>query len=504
MISKSLGVHRMNNIIVLPLIMPIITGILLVFLREQIKLQRIISLMTLLFVAGASAVLLQGVYTNGIMRLDFSGWAPPYGILFVADSFAVMLVLTASIVTAICLIYAFSTIGHRHEHMFFYPFVMFLVAGVNGSFLTGDIFNLFVCFEVMLLASYALIALGGEKLQLRESLKYVLINVVASWMFLVALAYLYGTVKTLNMAHIAQRVAEVGQDPLLTVVALIFLLVFALKAGLLLFFWLPGAYSVPPTAVQAIFAALLTKVGIYALFRTFTLMFPFQADVTHTIIGIMAGLTIIAGCLGALAGRDVRTIATYNVIIGVGFILVALSIGTEQAMAGAVYYLIHDMVAKALLFLIIGTMVLLTGETIVKNMNGLIRNYPLFGWLYFLVMCALVGIPPLSGFIGKVLIGQGAIETGSYVLLVLSFGSSIIVLYSLLRIFLASFFGETTISEEDKKPIPRGALVSFILLAICIVALGVGAEGIAKYVNDAAHTLMNPSVYIDAILTTDP
>ena len=494
----------MNNLIVLPLIVPIITGILLVFLREQIQLQRIISLVTTVFVTFVSVVLLQHVHTDGIIRLDFSGWAPPFGILFVADSFSLLLVLTSSIVTAICLIYAFSTIGRNFERMYFYPFVMFLIAGVNGSFLTGDIFNLFVCFEVMLLASYALITLGGEKVQLREALKYVLINVIASWMFLVALAYLYGTLKTLNMAHIAQRVAEVGQDPLLTLVALIFLLVFALKAGLLLFFWLPGAYSVPPTAIQAIFSALLTKVGIYSLFRTFTLMFPLQPGVTHTIIGIMAGLTIVAGCIGALSGRDVRTIASYNVIIGVGFILSALAIGNEQAMAGAVYYLIHDILAKALLFLLVGTMVLLTGEIVVKKMNGLIRNYPLFGWIYFLMMCALVGIPPLSGFIGKVLIGQGAIESSSYVLLALGFGSSVIVLYSLLRIFLASFFGETSISKEDKKLIPRGALLSFVLLAICIGALGVGAESIASYVNDAARTLMNPSIYIDAILTTTP
>lgn len=490
----------MNNMIVLPLIMPIITAIFLVFLRDYIILQRIVSLVTMVFVVVVSIILLQEVQLEGILKIDFSGWAPPFGILFVADSFALLLVITANIVTAICLIYAFSTIGERHERMFFYPFVMFLIAGVNGSFLTGDIFNLFVCFEVMLLASYVLISLGGEKFQLREALKYVLINVVASWMFLVALAYLYGTVKTLNMAHIGQRVAEVGQDPVLTVVSILFLLVFGLKAGLLLFFWLPGSYSVPPTAVQALFAALLTKVGIYALFRTFTLMFPLNPDVTHSIIGFMAGATIIAGCMGALSGKDVRTIASYNVIIGVGFILIGLAVGTEEAMVGAVYYLIHDMLAKALLFLIIGMMVYLTGEIVVKNMNGLIRIYPLFGWLYFMVMCALAGIPPLSGFIGKVLIGQGAITQGNFVLLALGFASSVIVLYSLLRIMLASFFGETTIREEDKRPIPRGAMVSFVLLAICIIALGVGAEGIAVYVEDAAHTLVNPSVYIEAIL----
>lgn len=490
----------MSNMIVLPLIVPIITGVLLVFLRDYLKLQRIISFITVLFVAGVSLVLLEQVQQNGIMRLDFSGWLPPFGILFVADSFALLLVATSAVATLACLLYAFATIGERYERMFFYPFVLFLLAGVNGSFLTGDIFNLFVCFEVMLLASYVLVAIGGERIQLRESIKYVLINVVASWMFLVALAFLYGTVKTLNMAHIAQRVAEAGQDPLLTTVSIVFLVVFALKAGLLLFFWLPGSYSVPPTAVQAIFAALLTKVGIYALIRTFTLMFPHQPEVTHTIIGVMAGLTILLGCMGAFAGKDVRTIASYNVIIGVGFILIGLAVGNEYGYAGAVYYLIHDILAKALLFLLVGMMTYLTGEIVVKNMNGLIRNYPLFGWLYFLVMIALAGIPPLSGFIGKVLIGQGAIEGGNYVLLALGFASSVIVLYSLLRIFLASFYGETSISDDDKVEIPPFTMGAFVMLAVAIIALGVGAEWLAPYVENAAETLANPSIYIEAIL----
>ncbi|CAM5219341.1 Multisubunit sodium/proton antiporter MrpD subunit OS=Ureibacillus acetophenoni OX=614649 GN=SAMN05877842_11299 PE=3 SV=1 [Ureibacillus acetophenoni] len=490
----------MNNIIVLPLIIPIITAVILVFLRENKILQRIITLITMIFVIGVSITLLLIVQSEGIMRLDFSGWLPPFGILFVADSFSMLLVSAANIVAVICLIYAFSTIGYRHEHMYFYPFVLLLIAGVNGSFLTGDIFNLFVCFEVMLFASYVLIALGGEKIQLRESFKYVLINVLTSWIFLVALAFLYGTVKTLNMAHIAQRVMEVGQDPLITTVAILFLIVFSIKAGLLLFFWLPGSYVVPPTAVQALFAALLTKVGVYALIRTFTLMFPLNQEVTHTLIGVMAGITIIAGCMGALSGKDVYTIATYNVIIGVGFILIGLAVGTETAISGAIYYLIHDMAAKGLLFLLVGTMVYLTGETVVKRMSGLIQYYPLFGWMFFIILLALTGVPPLSGFVGKILIGQGAIEAGSLVLLGIGFASSIIVLYSLLRIFLASFFGETTVSEEDKKPIPKGVMLSFILLTISIVYIGVGAESLSVYVQDAARTLMNPSIYIEAIL----
>lgn len=490
----------MSNLLIAPMIIPIMTAVILVFLRDNVRMQRLISLVTMGVIVLISIFLLIEVQANGIMRLDFSGWMPPFGILFVGDQLALLLVTVASVVTAACLIYAFSTIGEAHEKMFFYPFVLMLIAGVNGSFLTGDIFNLFVCFEVMLLASYVLVALGGGKRQLRESLKYVLINVVASWMFLVALAYLYGAVGTLNMAHISLRVAEAGQDPVLTTISLVFLIVFSLKAGLLLFFWLPGSYSVPPTSVAALFAALLTKVGMYALIRTFTLMFPLQQDVTHTIIGVMAVVTLLAGMIGAMGGRDVKTIATYNVIIGVGFIMLGLAIANEQAFIGMTYYLMHDMVAKALLFLCIGMMVYLTGETIVKNMSGLIRNYPVFGWIYFLCLCALVGIPPLSGFIGKVLIGQGAITGGNYVLLAVGFISSIAVLYSLLRIFLASFFGETIIVLEDEVPIRKGMMGSLVLLAACIVFLGLGANYMMPFVEAAAAVLVDPSIYIDAVL----
>ncbi|MBS7346031.1 MAG: Na+/H+ antiporter subunit D [Caryophanon sp.] len=490
----------MSNLLIAPMIIPIMTAVVLVFLRDNVRVQRIITLITMGGVTLISLFLLVEVQQNGIMRLDFSGWLPPFGILFVGDQLALLLVTVASIVTAACCIYAFSTIGEAHEKMFFYSFVLMLIAGVNGSFLTGDIFNLFVCFEVMLLASYVLVALGGGKRQLRESLKYVLINVVASWMFLVALAYLYGAIGTLNMAHISSRVMEAGQDPVLTTISLVFLIVFSLKAGLLLFFWLPGSYSVPPTSVAALFAALLTKVGMYALIRTFTLMFPLQQDITHTILAVMAVLTLIAGMAGAMGGRDIKTIATYNVIIGVGFIMLGVAIANEQAMMGVVYYLMHDMVAKALLFLCIGMMMYLTGETVVKNMSGLIRNYPLFGWLYFLGLCALVGIPPLSGFVGKVLIGQGAITGGHYVLLAIGFASSVVVLYSLLRIFLASFFGETIIVLEDEVPIRKGMMGSLLVLAACVIFLGLGANYMMPFVEAAAAVLVDPSIYIDAVL----
>lgn len=490
----------MNNILVLPMVLPILTGIVQIFLRPYLRVQKWLSIMTMLVTAGISLYLLNLIQENGILRLDFGGWAPPYGILFVADSFSMLLVLTASIVTIVCLLYSFFSIGEPRERMFFYPFVHFLVAGVNGSFLTGDLFNLFVCFEVMLLASYVLISLGGTKVQLRESMKYVAINVLSSWFFLVAIGYLYGTLGTLNMAHLSERIAESGQTPLLTVISIIFLVVFSLKAGLLLYFWLPGSYSAPPTAIAALFGALLTKVGIYALFRVFTLLFYHEPSITHTLIGIMAGLTLIGGSIGAIAYKDIRLIVSYNVVIAVGFMLVGLAVSTESALEGAVYYLVHDMIVKALLFLIAGTMIALTRKAKIDSMSGLIGNYPLLGWLFFIVTLSLAGIPPFSGFLGKVLVGQGAIESGSYVLLALAFISSIFVLYSLLRIFLNCFWGETIQSEEDEVPLRKGLLIPCILLALATLGLGLGAEQLSPYVQDAVHTLLNPSVYIEAIL----
>src|SRR5699024_7055075 len=215
-----------------------------------------------------------------------------------------------------------------------------------------DLFNLFVCFEVMLVASYILIMMGSEKIQLKESITYIAINVLSSWFFLVGIAYLYGTLGTVNLAHLADRIAEVGQTPLITTISIMFLIVFGLKSGLLLFFWLPGSYRVPPAAVAALFGALLTKVGVYAMFRMFTLIFTHEPSITHTIIGMMAAVTLVVGSIGVVAYKDLRTIAIYNIVIAIGFIMIGLAVFTPFSLEGSIYYLIHDIIVKALLFLL--------------------------------------------------------------------------------------------------------------------------------------------------------
>lgn len=493
----------MNNLIVLPMVIPLLTAIFLVFFRRHIPFQRIITLLSMILNVLVTAYIVHLVHHKGILRLDFGGWLPPFGIVFVADSFAILLVLTTNIVSMIITIYAFYSIGKRREVLYFYPFVHFLIAGVNGSFLTGDLFNLFVTFEVMLLASYVLLTLGASKEQLVESLKYIAINVVSSSLFLIAIAYLYGSLGSLNMAHLSVRIAEVGQTPLLTVISLLFLIVFSLKSGLLLYHWLPGSYSTPPTAIAALFGALLTKVGIYAIIRTFTLLFYHEPEVTHAIIGIMAGFTIIGGMIGAIAYPNLRYVVSYNVIISVGFILIGLAVMEVSAFTGVTYYLIHDMVVKAALFLLAGTTVYIARTDQMDEISGLIQHYPLLGWSFFITTLSLAGIPPLSGFLGKILIAEGTILNKSFLLLTLGFLSSFVVLYSLIRIFMSVFWGETIIARSEAPILKKGMLIPSVILVAISLTLGLGAELLAPYVTDAAETLMNPEIYIEAILQKD-
>ncbi|WP_053361768.1 Na+/H+ antiporter subunit D [Bacillus sp. FJAT-27251] len=488
----------MNNLVIMPILIPLITGLLMVAFRRKAVVQRFLSVAALGATGAVSLVLMVQIKNNGIQTLQLGGWEAPFGVSMVADMFSGLLLLTTSIVSLLCLVFAFYSIGKEREAHYFYPLYLFLITGVNGSFLTGDMFNLFVCFEVMLISSYVLISHGGTGIQLRESIKYVLINILSSFLFLVAIAYLYAATGTLNMAHLSERVAEAGQNGILTAIAILFLIVFSLKAGLFLFFWLPGSYSAPPTAIAAIFAALLTKVGIYSIIRVFTLIFYHEPDITHLIIGIMAAATMLLGAIGAVAYWDIKKILTYNVIVGVGLILAGLASNTSVGLTGSMYYLIHDIIIKALIFLIGGTVITLAGTSKLKDISGLIQTYPFLGWMFFIAALSLAGIPPLSGFIGKVFITEGTFEAGFLWLGAIGLLTSLMVLYSVMKIFLNGFWGDSYLDEE-KKGEAKGILFPLAFLTLLTIGLGVGAEGIHSYAELAIESLMNPLLYIEAV-----
>ncbi|MEK4064223.1 MULTISPECIES: Na+/H+ antiporter subunit D [Paenibacillus] len=489
----------MSNLLVLPILIPLCTAVILIFLKERIRLQRWISSASGLLNIGIAAVLVSRVHDKGIQTLQMGGWSPPYGIVFVGDMLASLLLLTASLVSFAILLYSFRSIGEERERFYYYTFFHFLLVGVYGSFLTGDIFNLFVFFEVMLISSYALISIGGTKLQLRETSKYLLINIVSSTLFVAAVAYLYAAVGTLNMAHLSQRIAEAGQDGVLNVIAILFLIVFSLKAGLFLFYWLPGSYSAPPAAVRALFGALLTKVGLYAIIRTFTLLFVNDPGFTQPWITWMAAATMILGGLGAVAYQDIPRILNYNVIISVGFVAFGLAVGTPDSLNGAVFYLLHDMLAKALMFILGGIIISAAGTEHLKNMGGMIRKYPLIGWMFFILALALVGIPPLSGFAGKVMIIRGGLDTGMLTLSLIGLASSFLVLYSLMKVFRLAFWGNEPEKELPKVNLKSASAVAAGLLVL-VIAMGIGAEWVYTYVSQAGDILVSPGLYIEAVM----
>ncbi|MFS0776569.1 Na+/H+ antiporter subunit D [Neobacillus sp. 3P2-tot-E-2] len=493
----------MTNLIILPILIPLLTGVILIFLNKRITGQRVVAMISSISTMIVAGFIVQKVRTDGIQSLNVSSWDAPYGITLVSDMFSALLVLTTSLIAFVCLLYSFKSIGEEREKYYYYAVFNFLLVGVNGAFTTGDIFNLFVFFEVMLMSSYVLLVLGGTKLQLRESIKYLLVNVISSALFVVAVAYLYSVVGTLNMAHISSRINEIsvnGMPGILTVIAVLFLIVFGLKGAIFpLYFWMPGSYYAPPAPVLALFGALLTKVGVYSITRTYTLFFYHDKDV-FGILSILAILSIVFGVIGAIAFWDIKNIIIYNIIIAVGVILYGVSVLNTNSISGAVYYLIHDMLIKAALFLLIGIVISITGTSNLRNMSGLITRYPGLGWTFFIAVLALAGIPPLSGFVGKILIVQGGFEGGSFIGAFITLMSSLLVLFSVMKIFINGFWGkDRTYHGEEKAPVRR-LLIAPVMLVVISGLYGMGSESILPYISQAADTLIDPKVYIDAVL----
>ncbi|WP_445492372.1 Na+/H+ antiporter subunit D [Niallia sp. 03133] len=487
----------MINLIILPIIIPFITGILLIFFNKKMLLQRILSVISLLCSIIIALLIIGEVKTNGIQTLNLSNWDAPFGITIVSDMFSALLVLTTNIVVLFCILYSMKGMDKERESYFYYSIIQFLLVGVIGAFSTGDIFNLFVFFEVMLMSSYVLLVLGGTKIQLRETVKYILVNIISSALFVATVAYLYAVVGTLNMAHISERISVVGHSGILTVIAVLFLIVFGLKGAIFpLFFWMPGSYYAAPIPILALFGALLTKVGVYSITRTFTLFFQ---DISYifSLLNVLSIITIILGVIGAIAYNDLKKIMIYNILTAVGVILYGVASFNETSIIGSIYYLLHDMIIKTALFLLIGVIMVISGSNNLKNISGLLKSYPALAWTFFIAALSLGGIPPLSGFIGKLLIVQGGFENHDYISSLLVLFSSLFVLLSVMKIFINVFWGSEW--KKDTISIKRWLLPSIILVCLSF-AMGLFSEAIYPYISLAADSLLHPEHYIKAVL----
>lgn len=494
----------MSNLLTVPFLLPMFVGALLIFFAKYHRIQKIIAGLAGFILLGVSIYLGYLVYNDPaqMLTLEVGDWSAPFGIVLVADMLSALMVILSSLVGLVCLFFAFKTIHVEREKFYFYSFFFFLLTGINGAFLTGDIFNLFVFFEVTLISSYVLISHGGTKFQLRESFKYVVMNMVASAFFLVAVAYLYAVTGTLNMADLASRVATLEQQGVINVIAIIFLFVFGAKGALFpLYFWLPKSYYGPPAVITAIFGGLLTKLGIYSIIRTFTLIFNQNPAFTHTIILVLAGATMIFGVLGALSKFDMKQIIIYQIISQVGFMIMGLGIFTPLALAGSIYYIAHDIIIKVALFFTVGVTKKVTGTLDIRKMSGLLRTHPMLGWIFFIAAMSLVGIPPLSGFFGKFTLVLSGIEAKQYLIIAIALIVSLLNLFSMFRIFMHVFWGE----KSDSKPLLTNKesfkfLRPIIPLIILTVLLGIGAEPVIQYVIATANQLLDPNHYIDIVL----
>lgn len=489
----------MSNLAVMPIIIPLFAGILVAFFHKKLSLARALSKLFILINLVVVVYIAYTVFESGNIILETGSWEAPYGIIFVADPLSILLVLTTNILSVACLFIAPKLVSEEKEGFYFYTFVFLLISGVSGAFLTGDLFNLFVFFEVLLMASYGLIVLGGNKTQLRESLKYVLINLFSSIIFVTTVAFLYAVVGTVNMAHIAERVHEVEQQGILTTIAIVLFFVFATKAALFpLYYWMPKSYIVPNPVVSALFGALLTKVGIYSIIRIYTLIFDINVDITKNFFLIIAGLSMLFGVIGALSTSNIKLLIAYNVIPSIGFILLGLAVFNQSGLSGSVYYLIHDMIIKAALFLIVGVIAYAAGTSDLRKMGGLIHEYPKLGWILFIAAFVLAGIPPFSGFIGKLLLLQGAFQSDQIIIVIVGLITSLLILYSVMKIFINGFWGEK--KEDFHKKRLNGLLSPIVFLLFFSVFLGIGAEFVYPYIETTAAYLLDPEIYINSVL----
>lgn len=487
----------MSNLIVFPIILPAITAIILICIGKKPIIKRMVAFFGTFITFLVALYQFIHVFKHGTIYLELGNWKVPYSIVLVSDMLSALLVLTTTLITLLMIYYSYQSIGIERETYYYYTSIMFMLAGLNGAFTTGDIFNLFVFFEVFLISSYVLMIIGGTKIQLQESIKYILVNVTSSAFFVLAIGMMYSAIGSLNMADMSSRIEGLKDQNIIIICAILFIFVFATKAGMFpLYFWLPGAYYAPPIPILALFGALLTKVGVYALYRTYSLFFSYTGDIVSNILLILALLTIIFGCIGALAYHDMKKIIIYNIMIAIGVIIVGLAVFTKDATIGGIYYLIHDMIIKASLFMLVGIIMKITNQTDIRKLGGMIKDYPLLGFTFFIAALSLAGIPPLSGFYGKYFIVKAAMQEGFVISAMIVLISSLVVLLSVIKIFLFVFFGK---GDTYPKLAINKMMFAAVAMTVIAVFFGVMSDSIYPFIERAALSIHSPETYVKAL-----
>ena len=491
------------NSLVLPLAIPLVASLLCLILKTDLVKQRVISGLTLCINFVVATFLLKSASEQGYLTLRAGGWANDVGIVLVADVFSCMMLCVTSLVSITVLFFSFSDIESRIQSRSFFALFNFLILGVNGAFLTGDIFNLFVWFEIMLLTSFILLVIGRKPEQMEGAVKYVVLNLFSSFLFLVAVGILYAKVGSLNLADIARKVYLDSNSDLMTTTGVILLVSFGFKAAIFpFFFWLPASYHTPPTAISALFASLLTKVGVYALFRVFMLVFMPHTNFFQSILLVLACLTMVIGVLLAASQFEIKKILSVHIVSQIGYMILGLAIFTPIAIAGAIFYVVHNILVKTNLFLISGIVERKSGTTDLSKTGDLYKYAPFLSILFCLSAFSLAGIPPLSGFWAKLSLLKATVESDMYFSLFVALGVGVITLYSMTKIWSFAFWNKKPDESETKEISQKEApflYIPVIALTVASLLLGLYGNAIFELCIQSAEQLMDPWSYINAV-----
>ncbi len=499
--------------VTLSVLIPFVSAVACLTCWQAPALQRGISVAGMVALLANALWLVSEVWHRGILVVKMGNWEAPFGISLVADMLSSIMVLVTAITGLAVVVYSLAEIDAGRERYGYYGFLQFMLMGVCGAFLTGDIFNMFVWFEVMLISSFVLMTLGGERPQMEGAVKYVALNLISSSLFLAACGILYGKIGTLNLADLALRIGDVLDPGLLTVTAALFLVAFGLKAGIFpLFFWLPASYHTPPVAVSAIFAGLLTKVGVYALIRMFTLVFTEDVGFIHGLLLALAGLTMLTGVLGAVVQFDFRRLLSFHIISQIGYMILGLAFFTPLAIAGTVFYIFHHIIVKSNLFLISGVAHRYSGTFDLKKLGGLLKATPLLAILFFIPAMSLGGIPPLSGFFAKFAVVKAGLagdtifgDTTAAWLVGIALAVGLLTLFSMTKIWSEAFWKKPDDKHAPKLenvPLREKILLLGPIAALALLTLTIGfmPEFFFGFAMRAAEELLNPNLYIEAVL----
>ena len=489
--------------IALPILIPLFAAILLVF-STNTRYQKVVGVSGAFAAFAVSVLIIRKVAGKQILVMQASNWDAPFGISLVIDTFSALMLLITGFVSFAIAIYSLFYIDEKLITHRYFLFFQTLLMGVNGAFITGDIFNLYVWFEVMLMSSFVLITLGSKVMQLKGGIKYLTMNLVASLFFLAGIGILYGKTGTLNMAHLAVIFQNDEQAFLINTSTMLFFLAFAIKAAVFpFFFWLPSSYHTPPVATTAFFAALLTKVGVYAMIRVFTLFFMQNPGFWHTLLLVVAGLTMVIGGMAAASHSEIRRILSFHIISQIGYMIFGLGIFSPLALAGAIYFMVHNMLAKTNTFLVAGHIHRLKGTFQLKGIGGLYKSYPLLGILFIIPAFALAGVPPLSGFFGKFFLIKAGFEAENWIISGVAIFTGVLTLFSMIKIWNEAFFKkglENTPNGGQEGKLPLKELFPSMLLGMGTICLGIGAGVFYEYFIEAGEQLMNSGHYIDMVL----